>query len=296
MAWAAPRPTLAKNARVGHPGHAKFPNKRTMLLREFAPKGGPPANVLLPGDLFMSMPSKSLATVGLAVVAFLLTMPVLTLFTPHFGHQPAHSPLSSKAKMGNKRVLLALLTIAFGLFTFLVPLIRTDPSVRGQSYWSPWDIACGFYNGELPIGNAGLFSSIPIMATAVYALLLVALVCLLLSRSPSALLKVAILGCLTSWFWRGDRRSFELMFYGDFSYHHLALVQRVGFGWLTVLLLGAMGILAYISSDEGLDTYPSSRRLAEARANNWEPPNQDVRDVEFLPPKETHPPFRRLKP
>ena len=55
--------------------------------------------------------------------------------------------------------------------------------------------------------------------------------------SPEVLAKIAVVGWCTSWFWRGDRISFEEMFYGDWSYHNFSLVRHVGFGQLTIVLL-----------------------------------------------------------
>ena len=75
------------------------------------------------------------------------------------------------------------------------------------------------------------------MAAAIYLLLVVALIALCFSCSPEVLAKIAVVGWCTSWFWRGDRISFEEMFYGDWSYHNFSLVRHVGFGQLTIVLL-----------------------------------------------------------
>ena len=71
---------------------------------------------------------------------------------------------------------------------------------------------------------------------------------LLLTRSVGE--DIAVVGWCTSWFWRGDRISFEEMFYGDWSYHNFSLVRHVGFGQLTIVLLGVMLALFLVSRSE----------------------------------------------
>jgi hypothetical protein len=68
------------------------------------------------------------------------------------------------------------------------------------------------------------------MAAAIYLLLVVALIALCFSCPLEVLAKIAVVGWCTSWFWSGDRISFEEMFYGDWSYHNFSLVTHVGFG------------------------------------------------------------------
>jgi len=101
----------------------------------------------------------------------------------------------------------------------------------------------------IPNGTSSLLS-IPLMAAAIYLLLVVALIALCFSCSPEVLAKIAVVGWFTSWFWRGDRISFEEMFYGDWSYHNFSLVRHVGFGQLTIVLLGVMLALFLVSRSE----------------------------------------------
>ena len=78
--------------------------------------------------------------------------------------------------------------------------------------------------------------------------------CAVFSCSPEVLAKIAVVGWFTSWFWRGDRISFEEMFYGDWSYHNFSLVRHVGFGQLTIVLLGVMLALFLVSRSEDIDS------------------------------------------
>jgi len=114
------------------------------------------------------------------------------------------------------------------------------------------------------------------MATAAYLLLLFAFGALCLDSSRDVLAKIAVFGLFTSWLWRGDRSSFELLFYGKVSYHNLSLVRHVGLGDLTIVLLGAMGSLLYIALNEDLDTESSPKRATRGQALS------DAREPEFL--------------
>lgn len=217
-------------------------------------------------------------TLPLALIA-----PALTLFTPPFGHQQDHLAARRAQTMGRRRVSLAFLAIVSGLMTFFVPLVTTDPPVLGRGHWSPWDIFSAITIGELPIKRDDLLSSLPIMATAIYVLLIIALVALGFSRSPRILARVAAVGCFTSWFWRGDRISLEEMFYGDFSYHRFSLVRHVGFGGLTLCLLGVMGSLLFIAMNEDIDEHPSPKSR-QTGAIGWETREPETLDAEILPP------------
>jgi len=157
-----------------------------------------------------------------------------TLFTPRFS--TLNRPRTKSAKpLGRRRRSLSFLAIAAGLLTFFLPLVTTDPAVMGRSRWSAWNISWQIYGGNLPLKPENLLSSIPAMATAVYLLLVFAFIALCLFPSRDGLTKTAIVGLFTSWFWRGDRNSFEQLFYGEASYHNLSLVRvivKIGQGFL----------------------------------------------------------------
>jgi len=104
------------------------------------------------------------------------------------------------------------------------------------------------------------------MAAAIYLLLVVALIALCFSCSPEVLAKIAVVGWFTSWFWRGDRISFEEMFYGDWSYHNFSLVRHVGFGQLTIVLLGIMLALFLVSRSEDIEQRIDPPRILSRRA------------------------------
>ena len=158
--------------------------------------------------------------------------------------------------LGPRRKILAAGVLILGLLSFFLPLIKVDVPVLDKTRWSPFDLAVRVYEGDLPprvTGRTLATTSIPIMIPAVYLLQLAALVSLATSPSPVILKNIAVIGVCTSWLWRGDRLSFEELFYGTFSYHNLSLVRRVGFGQHTVLLLGVMGALWFIAANDDLD-------------------------------------------
>jgi len=163
--------------------------------------------------------------------------------------------------MGRRKRSFAFLIVVGGILTFFRPLVTTDPPVIGRTRWSAWNLACQLQAGNLPpvrhySERNEFLLSIPLMAAAIYLLLVFALIALCFSCSPEVRTKIAVLGWFTSWFWRGDRISFEEMFYGDFSYQNFSLVRHVGFGQLTIVLLGVMLALFLVSRSEDIDNEP----------------------------------------
>jgi hypothetical protein len=159
--------------------------------------------------------------------------------------------------LGPRRKILAAGVLVFGLLSFFLPLIRLDIPVFDKTRWSPFDVIARVYEGGLPPGKLGrerLAGPIPIMIPTLYLLQLVALLSLTASRSPVILRTIGVIGLCTSWLWRGDRISFEELFYGTFSYHNLSLVRRVSFGQHTLILLSVMGMLWYIAANDDLET------------------------------------------
>ena len=158
--------------------------------------------------------------------------------------------------LGPRRRTLATAVLILGLFSFFLPLIKLDIPVLSKTQWSPFDIAEKMYEGELPPNTIGrdITSSVPLMIPTLYILQLGALFSVAISRSPVILKSIAVIGVCTSWLWRGDRASFEELFYGTFSYRNFSLVRRVSFGQHTLILLGVMGVLWFIAANSDLDT------------------------------------------
>ena len=158
--------------------------------------------------------------------------------------------------LGPRRRRLATAFLVLGLFSFFLPLIKLDTPVLNKTRWSPFDIAQKVYEGDLPPNVLGrdLTDSMPIMIPTLYLLQLVALFSVAISKSPVILKNIAVIGVCTSWLWRGDRASFEQLFYGTFSYQNFSLVRRVSFGQHTFILLGVMGILWFVAVNSDLDT------------------------------------------
>jgi hypothetical protein len=196
--------------------------------------------------------------VAAVLISAVVVLCGMTLFTPRFGTLD-RLPMKSAKPLGKRRKSLAFLVIAAGLLTFFLPLVTTNPPVVGRSRWSACSILWQIYEGNLPLKSENLLSSIPVMATVVYLLLVFGFVALCLSASRDGLAIIAIFGFFTTMFWRGDRNSFEELFYGRAIYHNLSLVRHVGFGDLTIVLLGTTGALLYIAVNEDLDTESSPR-------------------------------------
>ena len=205
-----------------------------------------------------------------------------TLFTPRFGDQRNQSQVRPLKPLGRRRASLAFLVIASGLLTFFLPLVTTDPAVMGISHWSAWNISSEIYLGNLALKRNDLLSSIPIMPTSVYILLVLALAMLWISPSRDTFKKMAVVGIFTSWFWRGDRRAFEELFYGNFGYQNFSLVRRVETGQLTIVLLVVMGCLLFIATNEdlGRDFLAEKARIHKALSDTGKP---EFLDAEILP-------------
>jgi hypothetical protein len=88
--------------------------------------------------------------------------------------------------LGSRRHALALIVVVGGVFTFFAPLVSTHPPVVQTTHWSPSNIGRQVYLGNLPqpicqrCGEAMVRSllALPLDGTAVYVLMIVALVVL----------------------------------------------------------------------------------------------------------------------
>lgn len=164
--------------------------------------------------------------------------------------------------LGTAQRTLGLLIVGAGLLTFFFPLITTDPPVLGRSHWSPLLITVQMCEGQLPrshgmnsVSPGDVLFSIPLMFTAMYLLDLAALATLFLSPYPKLMRGIAWAELCMCWAWRGDRRSFELLFYGTFSYREgFSLVRHVSIGQLTFILVAVMGVIWLLSMEDHTET------------------------------------------
>jgi hypothetical protein len=149
----------------------------------------------------------------------------------------------------------ALLVIALGLATFFLPLVTVDPPVLNTTHWSPFDIVRQMYEGNLPApvcercGEPWVraLASLPAPVTAIYLLMLAALLPLLSPYATNTLAAISIFGGMGSlYLWRDPIASdFERTFYG-----HLSDVRHVHYGLLQLALLGTMGALFLIARND----------------------------------------------
>ena len=157
----------------------------------------------------------------------------------------------------------ALLVIALGLLTFFLPLITVDPPVLDTTHWSAFNIVLQMYRGNLhapacercgvPLVRA--FVALPAPVTAIYLLMLVALVPLSVPYAMNTVAAISGLGGIASlYLWRpGTAWAFEATFYG-----HWSRVARVHYGLLQLALLGVMAALFLIATGGKNQPSPAS--------------------------------------
>lgn len=208
----------------------------------------------------------------------------MVLFTPSNRDQRGFKTAGS---LGPRRRSLAFLAVLTGLLTFFLPIVSTDPEVMGIAHWSVWNISWQIYEGNLLPNRDDLLSSIPMMPLAILVLLFLAFVVLCVSPSSRTLTKIAATGCFTGWFWRGDRISFEELFYGNVSHDRSSLIQHVGSTQLTILLLASTGSLLFVATNERWDSAETPRypQLGNSRESGF-------LDIEILPPEKKKPDHR----
>lgn len=171
--------------------------------------------------------------------------------------------------LGSRRRALALIVVGGGVLTFFAPLVSTHPPVVQTTHWSPFNIVRQIYLGNLPqpicqrCGEPMVRSllALPLDVTAVYVLMIVALVVLCFREGTAALARTALIGIcfsLHTYMPRGGtnfdtKREFEWTFYGHPKSLEPSVNGPVFYGWLTVALLTVMVALVYIATREDFD-------------------------------------------
>ena len=136
--------------------------------------------------------------------------------------------------------LLARLILGAGLVVLVLPLVKTNPPVIGQSYWSVFDIVWQIDAGQLHR------EVVPIYLGSACALLVGCFIALLIPYTERALLAMSIVGtllCIRAL--DSDRNGFESMFYGNVP-DGLSGAARVRFGVLAFTLFMVMASVLYI--------------------------------------------------
>jgi hypothetical protein len=88
--------------------------------------------------------------------------------------------------LGKRRKQLALLVIAIGIYTFLVPMVVLDPPVLNRTEWSALNIASNIYERQLPVPGGSIDEGL-IEIALTYLLMPFALMALYLPGPPKAL-------------------------------------------------------------------------------------------------------------
>jgi len=154
-----------------------------------------------------------------------------------------------------KRVLM-LVTVAFGLLTFFLPLVSIDPPVGGTNLWSAAGIVEQAYEGNLPAPicercdepNVRALVALPFLVTTVYGLLLLALIPISVPYASNSVATLAIFGGMGS-LYLGARRAtgvgFKETFYGNWP-----RAAHVHVWPLQFVLFGVMAVLFFVSNSE----------------------------------------------
>lgn len=143
---------------------------------------------------------------------------------------------------------LALVVIALGLLSFFLPLITVEPPVLEATHWSAFDIVRQMYLGHLhaPVcercgePEVRALMALPALVTAIYLMMVIALVPLSVPYAENTVATMAGLGCLGSLYLSGHATAsdFEDTFFGHWSH-----IRHVHYGMLQLALLGVMASL-----------------------------------------------------
>jgi hypothetical protein len=129
------------------------------------------------------------------MLLFAILLVLMLVFMP--------GPLPAKP-LGGPRKRFALVVIALGVVTFVLPMVNVDPPVLNRAQWSPVQILSAAYAGELPAAK-GHFDEVLFEAALLYLLMIAALGAVYLPRSPKPLTVISLLGFIVSSsarFWR----------------------------------------------------------------------------------------------
>ncbi len=100
--------------------------------------------------------------------------------------------------MYSGRRVVAILVIAFGLYSFFLPMLVLKKPVLGRTEWTPFAMAEEVHNGRLPVDKHWI--ELPAVEDAIsYVLLLLALLAVIIPGGASAFRAIALLGfCLSA--------------------------------------------------------------------------------------------------
>jgi hypothetical protein len=148
----------------------------------------------------------------------------------------------------------ALFVIVLGLLTFFAPLVTLDRPVLDTTHWSAFQIVWEMYQGNLHAyecercGEPQIraLAALPVSITAIYVLMVVALLPLTVPYALDTVAAIAGLGGIISLYLsrRPTAWAFEETFYGRASgvrHVHYVLLQLTLFGVMAGLFLIAIG-------------------------------------------------------
>jgi len=155
--------------------------------------------------------------------------------------------------LGAKRGLFAVSILVFGLITFFIPSIKTDPATMGISNWSPWNVVCAVKDGTLNNPPDLNFIVLPGSIYAVMGVDLLGLCFSTLFSVPKVQATISGIGvwlCLVVRYSHLGQKNWELdrFFYRRAGIGHASSEQLMT--WLLVITV----TLFLISLDAMLDT------------------------------------------
>jgi hypothetical protein len=160
---------------------------------------------------------------------------------------------AEELRFGLMRKLLALIVLAFAIFSFFLPLVSVTPPVMNQAEWSLLDLTSYVYQARLVRSTSDLLN-FPVEFALAYLLVPLAFYVVTVSRSQRRLIHIGVLGIgLVLYGWTRAADTFPVVFFRDYPPTEITSTPHVGPGALVAMLLFVLGSLLLITVSEFLD-------------------------------------------
>ena len=148
--------------------------------------------------------------------------------------------------IANGKKIAAMALIMIGLFSFLAPLVVTDPPVMGRSRWSLLDIVHGYQGGKLPrdADNIG-FWILALHFGAIYLLLILAGTALYSFPGQQLLMWIGLIGAIITLEMLRQELEFKALFYGHPMSYGVHASGHVRYAGIASLLFTAMVVIFF---------------------------------------------------
>jgi hypothetical protein len=160
---------------------------------------------------------------------------------------------AEELRFGLVRKLLALLVLAFAVFSFFLPLVSVTPPVMNQTEWSPLDLVSYVYQTGLVRSSSDLLN-FPVEFALTYLLVPFAFYGVTVPSSQRRLIHITVLGIgLLIYGWSRAADTFAVAMFRNYPSTEITSTPHVGSNELFGVLLLIMGCLLFISISEFLD-------------------------------------------